>query len=87
MLQLEKVKQALKAVDELCGHCETCSPDCPVAIARRALQGLNYDLESMQEELNKALLLYRGAYANKNNSSGYHKIKSGCDCEYDKSKF
>ncbi len=50
MLQLEKVKQALKAVDELCGHCETCSPDCPVAIARRALQGLSYDLESMQEE-------------------------------------
>ena len=50
MLQLEKVKQALKAVDELCGHCETCSPDCPVAIARRALQGLNYDLESIQEE-------------------------------------
>ena len=50
MLQLEKVKQALKAVDELCGHCEVCSPDCPVAIARRALQGPSYDLESMQEE-------------------------------------
>ena len=50
MMQLEKVKKALEAVEELCGHCAICSPDCPVAIARRALQGLNYDLESMQEE-------------------------------------
>lgn len=46
MLQAEKVKKALAAVEELCGHCELCSPDCPVAIARRALQGLQYDLEN-----------------------------------------
>lgn len=49
-MQLEKVRAALKAIEELCGRCELCSPDCPVSIARRALQGLQYDLESMEAE-------------------------------------
>ena len=31
MLQSEKVKRAIDAVKEACGHCEVCSPDCPIA--------------------------------------------------------
>ena len=46
MLQTEKVQHALDAVEALCGKCPLCSPDCPVAIARRALAGLQYDLEA-----------------------------------------
>ena len=49
MLQIEKVARALAAVEECCGHCAICSPDCPVAIAKRALTGLRYDLESYAE--------------------------------------
>ena len=41
MLQAEKIATAMKAVD---GHCEVCSPACPVAVARRALTGLYYDM-------------------------------------------
>ena len=44
MLQTEKIAAAMKAVDECCGHCEVCSPVCPVAIARRSLMGLYYDM-------------------------------------------
>ncbi len=49
-MQLEKLQVALAAIEELCGKCELCSPECPVAIARRALQGLQYDLESNAAE-------------------------------------
>lgn len=49
MLQSEKVKQAIDAVKEACGHCEVCSPDCPIAIADRALQGLYYDLQQAEQ--------------------------------------
>ena len=48
MMQKEKLQKALQAVEDLCGKCPICSPECPVAVARRALQGLQYDLE--QEE-------------------------------------
>ena len=47
-MQSEKVKQALDAVEEACGHCAVCSPDCPIAIAKRALSGLLYDLKQME---------------------------------------
>ena len=46
MIQQDKVKNVLASVDTLCGHCTLCSPECPVAVARRALQGLMYDLET-----------------------------------------
>jgi predicted aldo/keto reductase-like oxidoreductase len=44
MLQLDKIEQAIKAVEACCGHCEICSPTCPIAISRRALTGLRDDL-------------------------------------------
>ena len=49
MLQREKVRKAIEMVEECCGHCEICSPDCPIAIARRALTGLAYDLEQYED--------------------------------------
>ena len=52
MLQSDKVKKAVEAVEECCGHCEVCSPDCPVFIARRALQGLLADLQAYEQEQN-----------------------------------
>ena len=48
MMQSEKVKKALDAVEEACGHCAVCSPDCPLAISKRALTGLLYDLKQME---------------------------------------
>ena len=48
MMQSEKVKKALDAVEDACGHCAVCSPDCPLAIAKRALTGLLYDLKQME---------------------------------------
>lgn len=50
MNSVEQVDEALAAVNKLCGHCPICSPDCPVAIARRALDGLKYDLISYQNQ-------------------------------------
>lgn len=50
MLQREKVKKALDAIEACCGACPVCSPDCPVAIARRAMEGLRYDLEQYEAE-------------------------------------
>ena len=50
MLQIEKVERAIEAVNECCGHCAVCSPDCPVYIARRALAGLADDLRAYEEE-------------------------------------
>lgn len=50
MLQSEKVKKAIESVKECCGHCEICSPDCPIAVAQRALQGLLADLEEYEAE-------------------------------------
>ncbi|BEU88836.1 hypothetical protein TAMA11512_23000 [Selenomonas sp. TAMA-11512] len=49
MLQSEKIRAALKAVEECCGHCEVCSPDCPVVIAKKALTGLLYDVEEWEK--------------------------------------
>lgn len=48
LLQEEKVKKALAAIEECCGHCAYCSPDCPVFIARCAMEGLLYDMEQTQ---------------------------------------
>ena len=50
MLQLEKVGKALAAIEECCGTCAICSPDCPVAIARRSMAGLKYDLEQYEAD-------------------------------------
>jgi ferredoxin len=49
MMQLEKVNQALAAIEAACGHCEICSPVCPVAVARRAMQGLQHDLAEYEK--------------------------------------
>ncbi len=48
MMQSEKVQRALDAVEDACGHCAVCSPDCPIAISKRALTGLLYDLKQME---------------------------------------
>lgn len=48
MMQSEKVQRALNAVEDACGHCPMCSPDCPLAICKRALSGLLYDLKEME---------------------------------------
>lgn len=50
MTDIEQVDKALAAVNDLCGHCPICSPDCPVAVARRALDGLKYDLISYKNQ-------------------------------------
>ncbi|MGP1408088.1 hypothetical protein [Selenomonas sp.] len=52
MLQLEKVREAMKAVDVCCGKCEICSPDCPVFVAKRALAALFADLEEYEAASN-----------------------------------
>ncbi len=49
MMQSEKVQRALDAVEDACGHCAVGSPDCPLAMSRRALAGLLYDLKQMEE--------------------------------------
>ena len=50
MMQLEKVRIAIQSVEACCGHCPICSPDCPIAVAKRVLTGLAYDLEQYEEE-------------------------------------
>ena len=50
MLQSEKVDRAIAAVEECCGHCEICSPVCPVAVARRALASLKNDLADAEAD-------------------------------------
>ena len=53
-MQTEKIDKALSAVEALCGKCPVCSPECSVAVARRALQGLRYDMKVAEEaELGK----------------------------------
>ena len=49
MATVEQVKKALVAVEELCGKCPVCTSDCPVAIAKRALSGLKYDIEAYEQ--------------------------------------
>lgn len=44
MMQSEKLKRALDAVEDACGKCAICSPDCPIAVARKALRGLYTDV-------------------------------------------
>ena len=46
MATVEQVKKALVAVEELCGKCPVCTPDCPV---ERALSGLKYDIEAYEQ--------------------------------------
>lgn len=48
MATVQQVETALVAVEDLCGKCPVCSPDCPVAIAKRALSGLKYDIETYE---------------------------------------
>ena len=55
MLQSEKVKQAIEAVESCCGKCEVCSPDCPVFVARRALSTLLVDLEEYEASMDEPL--------------------------------
>lgn len=50
MLQLEKVRNAIQSIEACCGHCPVCSPDCPIAVARRAMSGLAWDLEQYAEQ-------------------------------------
>ena len=60
MLQKDNVQAALDAsgvmnwrlldaIEACCGHCAICSPDCPIAIARRAMRGLRDDLIAAEE--------------------------------------
>ena len=51
MLQIEKIRTAVAAIDATCGHCEICSPECPIAIARRAMEGLLHDLEDFAAQV------------------------------------
>ena len=51
MMQLEKVERAIEAVNACCGRCRICSPQCPVALARRALEGLKSDLLDMEQKV------------------------------------
>ncbi|UZE44714.1 hypothetical protein [Selenomonas sputigena] len=53
MLQSEKVKKAIEAVEACCGKCEICSPDCPVFVAKRALSTLLADLEEYEASLSE----------------------------------
>ena len=55
MLQSEKVKTAIEAVEACCGKCEVCSPDCPVFVARRALSTLLVDLEEYEASMDEPL--------------------------------
>ncbi|TCS78698.1 hypothetical protein [Pectinatus cerevisiiphilus] len=41
----ENIEKAISAIDKLCSHCSICTPDCHVAIARRAMESLRYDLQ------------------------------------------
>lgn len=49
MLQSEKLKRVLDDLEEACGHCAICSPDCPIAVAKRAINGLYYDVKQNEE--------------------------------------
>ena len=50
MLQKEKVQAALDAIEACGGHCQICSPDCPISIAKRAMRGLRDDLIEAEEQ-------------------------------------
>ena len=55
MLQSEKVKTAIEAVEACCGKCEICSPDCPVFVAKRALSTLFADLEEYEASMDEGM--------------------------------
>jgi len=55
MLQSERVRKAIKAVEACCGKCEICSPDCPVFVAKRALSTLLTDLEEYEASLDEGV--------------------------------
>lgn len=46
MNTVEQVTKAINSVNDLCGQCPVCSPECPINIARRALEGYKYDLQT-----------------------------------------
>ena len=48
MMQSAKIKKALDAVEDACGHCQVCSPNCPIAVCKRQLSGLLYDVRQME---------------------------------------
>ena len=50
MLTKENLEKAIEAVEELCGKCSYCTPQCPVAVARRALKELEYNLSQESQE-------------------------------------
>ncbi len=51
LMQLEKTRAALTAVENCCEHCSVCAPDCPIAVSKRALKGMVEDLEEYIEKL------------------------------------
>ena len=55
MLQSERVRKAVEAVEACCGRCEICSPDCPVFVAKRALSTLLADLEEYEGSMKEPL--------------------------------
>ena len=46
---IKNVEKAINAINNLCGHCAVCSPDCYVAVARRAMEALQYDLLQLHD--------------------------------------
>ena len=55
MLQSEKVRQAMEAVEVCCGKCAICSSDCPVFVAKRALSTLLADLEEYEASMDEGM--------------------------------
>ncbi len=49
---IKNVESAIRAINKLCGHCSICSSQCPVAVARRAMESLCYDLQRTHDENN-----------------------------------
>lgn len=49
LTQRDKIQRILDDIEDACGHCPVCSPECPLAVSRRAMQGLLYDLQSLDD--------------------------------------
>lgn len=50
MNTVEQVMKAIDSVNDLCGHCLVCSSECPINVARRALEGYKYDLQTYYQD-------------------------------------
>lgn len=48
MSNLPQIDEAIEKVEALCGHCAICSPDCPIFVARSALQTYRYDIANYE---------------------------------------